>query len=121
MRSKDAQSQDRWTREEVVLLVAEYFRTKNMIQPEIQESQTRISTILRNRKKKLYGDNISSTFRNLNGIALQYERIKCIDPETKYEGMKGTKLQVKIVQEYLENPSKIKGEAYEIVQKYGFL
>ncbi len=121
MRSKDAQSQERWTREEVVLLVAEYFRTKNMIQPEICESQARISTILRNRKKKLYGEKISPTFRNLNGIALQYERIKCIDPETKYEGMKGTKLQIQIVEEYLENPDKINAEAYKVVQKYGFL
>lgn len=118
MRSKDIHKQEKWDREEVVLLVAEYFRTKNMIRSEIEDCQKRISDTLRRRKTKLVGSSISPTYRNMNGIVLQMSRIKCIDPETEYSGMQGTALQKQIVQEYIENPEKIKAEAYEVFMKY---
>lgn len=51
-----------------------------------------------------------------------YERFgigSCSNPETKYSGMKGTKLQTKIVQEYLDDPQKLNNEAKAIIKKYG--
>lgn len=88
--------QRNWDREEVVILVAEYFRTKHM-QPEIiDENYHRISSILRNRESKMTRKSISNTFRNYSGIRLQSGRIRCLDPETEYNGMIGTKLQEKL-------------------------
>ena len=43
------QNQRKWVREEMVLLVAEYFRTKNLSNKEKQESIQMISRILRQR------------------------------------------------------------------------
>jgi hypothetical protein len=49
---------------------------------------------------------------------MQSGRIRCLDPETKYYGMQGTKLQKSIVQEYLVDPQKILAEAEQIYEKY---
>ena len=122
MKTKDySQTQRRWVREEVCLLVAEYFRTKHLPKEEIDRSHEFVSKILRNREESITGRPISDTFRNLDGITMQSARIKCLDPDTPYGGMQGTKLQKEVVQEYLQNPSAIKAVAYDLIQKYGLL
>ena len=78
-----AYNQREWVREEVVVLVSEYFRTKHMSNDEIKSSQEQISQVLRNRERKLTGlEDISETFRNYSGIRMQSSRIRCLDPET---------------------------------------
>lgn len=114
----NSQAQRRWDREEVCLLVAEYFRTKSLSNEDIERSHQFVSRILRNREKSITGETISDTFRNIDGITLQSARIKCLDPDTSYSGMQGTKLQKEVVQEYLRNPSAVKAEAYDVIQKY---
>ena len=114
-----SQTQRRWVREEVCLLVAEYFRTKSLSSEDIERSHELVSKILRNREKVLTGAAVSDTFRNIDGIIMQSARIKCLDPDTPYSGMQGTKLQKEVVHEYLQNTSAIKAEAYDLIQKYG--
>lgn len=110
--------QRKWVREEVVILVTEYFRTKNLSESEIKESQEQISEFLRKREMTLTGDEISDVFRNYAGIHMQSGRIRCLDTETKHSGMQGTKLQKVIVQEYLDNPKALIAEAELIYEKY---
>lgn len=114
----ESSQQRKWVREEVVILVTEYFRTKNLSPKEIEENHQRISDFLRKREKSLTVTPISDVFRNYAGIRLQSERIRCLDPETHYTGMQGTKLQRKIVQEYLDDPDKMIEEAEAIYDKY---
>ena len=115
----EVSQQRKWVREEVVILVVEYFRTKNFSDEEIKKSHQFISSFLRKREEMVTGSPlISDIFRNYNGIRMQSGRICCLDPETKYCGMQGTKLQKEIVQEYLENPQKIILEAEQIYAKY---
>ena len=116
-----ASTQKRWDREEVVILVAEYFRTKSMSAEKIEESHRKISDFLKRREEQLTGGPVDDTFRNFAGIRMQSGRIRCLDPETRYSGMQGTKLQTEVVQEYLENPKKLKLEAKAIIKKYGGL
>ena len=119
METKDySQAQRKWVREEVCLLVSEYFRTKALSNEEIHKSHELVSRILRNREKILTGSQISDTFRNIDGITMQSARIKCLDPDTPYSRMPGTRLQKEIVDEYLENPATIKAEAYDVICKY---
>lgn len=115
----EASKQRRWAREEVVILVVEYFRTKNATIDEIEENQMRISKFLRKREEILSGKPVSETYRNYAGIHMQSGRIRCLDPETDYSGMQGTKLQQEVVQEYLHNPEEIKAEAERIYNHYG--
>lgn len=110
--------QRNWDREEVVVLVEEYFRTKQMLPEIIDENYHRISSILRIREMKITGEPVSDIFRNYSGIRMQSGRIRCLDPDTEYDGMTGTKLQKEIVEEYLENPEKIKLEAASIISRY---
>ena len=111
--------QSLWEREEVVLLVSEYFRTKHMSAEEIKDSRKMISRVLRNRKICITGTvDISPTFRDYNGICMQSSRIRCIDPDTHYSGMQGTKLQKEIFAEYLSNSQKVIEEANEVIRKY---
>lgn len=49
--SEEKSQQRKWTREEIVILVTEYFRTKNMLSSEIEESYHRISDFLRKKSK----------------------------------------------------------------------
>ena len=77
-----------------------------------------ISNFLRKREEILTGSPVSEIFRDYAGIRMQSGRIRCLDPETQYSGMQGTKLQKEIVQEYLENPSKLMEEAEDIYDKY---
>ena len=114
----ESSQQRKWVREEVVILVTEYFRTKNFSSKEIEENHQRISDFLRKREKRLTAAPISDVFRNYAGIRLQSGRIRCLDPETHYAGMQGTKLQREIVEEYLEDPAKLIEEAKTIYAKY---
>lgn len=111
-------AQRKWDREEVVLLVVEYFRVKNLAKEDVEDTIKRISNILRKREKVLTGKEISDTFRDYSGIYMQYGRIKCIDPETGYSGMKGTKLQKQVFSEYLQDNDKLIKEAEEIIENY---
>lgn len=110
--------QRKWVREEVVILVVEYFKTKNLSADDISEMHQRISDFLRKREETLTGAPVSDVFRNYAGIHMQSGRIRCLDPETTYSGMQGTKLQKEIVQEFLENPDKLMEEANAIYAKY---
>ena len=110
--------QRKWVREEVVVLVVEYFRTKNQSNNEIEKNQQKISDFLRRREEILTGKPVSDIFRNYAGIHMQSGRIKCLDPDTEYSGMQGTKLQQEIVEEYLDNPKAVIDEAERIYKKY---
>lgn len=110
--------QKRWEREEVIILVAEYFRNKNKSQREVMDSYCFVSEFLRKREKVLTGHEPDDTFRNYAGIRMQTARIRCLDPETDDRGMQGTKFQKEIVKEYLENPNAILAEAERIYKKY---
>lgn len=112
-------SERRWDREEVVILVVEYFRTKNLSSDEISKARQKISDFLRRREEVLTGVPVSDIFRNYAGIRMQSGRICCLDSETHYSGMQGTKLQKEIVQEYLMNPAAIIAEADRIYDEYG--
>ena len=52
---------------------------------------------------------------------MQSGRIRCLDPEGQYSGMKGTKLQKVVVQEYLDNPQALIEEAAEIYKNMNCL
>lgn len=110
--------QRKWVREEVVILVVEYFRTKNLSANDVSEMHQQISDFLRKREEILTGAPVSDVFRNYAGIHMQSGRIRCLDPESTYSGMQGTKLQKEIVQEYLENPAALMEEAKAIYEKY---
>ena len=97
----DKNSERKWDREEVVILVVEYFKTRNLSADEINTTHQKISDFLRRREEILTGLAVSDIFRNYAGIHMQSGRIRCLDPETHYSGMQETKLQKEIVQEYL--------------------
>ncbi len=107
-----------WDREEVVVLVCEYFRTKWFTKEETDASYHFLSDFLRARETMLTGRPVTDTFRNYAGIRMQSGRIRCLDPDSHYSGMQGTKLQKAIVQEYLENPAELTNEADRIFEKY---
>lgn len=108
----------KWDREEVVLLIVEYFRTKNLSVSDILQSQEMISKVLKKRYERITGIKPDDLFRNLNGIILQSGRIRCLDPDTEYTGMIPTKLQRQVYKEYVDNPSKLIAEAYNMVVRY---
>lgn len=114
----ESKQQKKWVREEVVILVTEYFRTKNFSSEEISEVHQMISNFLRKREEILTGGPVSEIFRDYAGIRMQSGRIRCLDPGTQYFGMQGTKLQKQIVQEYVVNPQKLIAEAEQIYAKY---
>lgn len=110
--------QRKWVREEVVILVTEYFRTKSYSTEALKENYSEISSFLRRREEILTGKPVPDIFRNYDGIYMQSGRIRCLDPDTQYSGMQGTILQKEIVQEYLLHPQKLLDEAKEIYAKY---
>jgi hypothetical protein len=114
----ESKRQRKWDREEVIILVTEYFRTKNLSEEEISENHQMISNFLRKREELLTGNPVPEIFRNYAGIHMQSARIQCLDSETHYSGMQGTRLQKEVVQEFLENPNKIMEEAKMIYAKY---
>ena len=110
-----------WDREEVVVLVAEYFRTKFWSKDKLEENYKRISQFLRMREEIITQRMCSLKFRNLAGITMQTARIRSLDPDTSQSGMQGTVLQRAIVKEYLDDPQKIIEEAADIERKYNGL
>lgn len=115
----DKNTERKWDREEAVILVVEYFRTKHLSSDEINSTHQNISDFLRRREEILTGVEVSDIFRNYAGIHMQSGRIRCLDPETHYSGMQGTKLQKEIVQEYLSDPQALIEEAERVYEKYG--
>jgi len=108
----------RWEREEVVILVVEYFKSKGLSTDIVDESYREISNFLRKRRELITGCPVDDIFRNYAGIRMQASRIRCLDPETHYSGMQGTKLQQEVVNQYIENPEKLIKEAEDIYRKY---
>ena len=113
------QNQRGWVREEMVVLVAEYFRTRDLSSQEKRQSIQMISKVLRNRALA-NGEKISDTFRNINGIQMQTACIMKYDPQVMREketaGLSGgSKLMVQIVKEYIADAEKIKAEAYDTI------
>lgn len=118
MNKTNGRREREWDREEVVILVTEYFRTKNLPKEAIEENHQMLSVFLRSKELQLTKMPISEVFRNYAGIRMQSSRIRCLDPDTKYCGMKGTKMQKQVVTEYLENPGAIVNEAKMIWNEY---
>mgnify|MGYP000708403641 CR=1 FL=1 len=73
---RESNLQRRWVREEVVILVTEYFRTKNLSTKEVNESYYQISEFLRKREEILTGHKASDIFRDFAGIRMQSGRIR---------------------------------------------
>ena len=109
----------KWDRGEVVILVVEYFRIKDLSYDEIHQTHQEISDFPRQHEEIPTGVLVSDIFRNYAGIHMQSGRIRCLDPETHYSGMQGTKLQKVIVQEYLKDRAALIAEADRIYDKYG--
>ena len=116
--SNEKNKQRKWCREEVVILVTEYFKNKNLSVEEIDDSYHKISNFLRMREEILTGQSVSDIFRNYAGISMQSARIRCLDPDTDLDGMQGTRLQKEIVVEFLLNPDAMYEEAKGIFNKY---
>ena len=108
----------KWEREEVVILVVEYFRAKHLSSEEIEISHWQVSNFLRKREEILTKKSVSDEFRDYAGIRMQWGKVRCLDPDTKYNGMHGSRLQREIVTEYLANPHKLIQEARHIYRKY---
>ena len=72
----ESNQQRKWVREEVVILVVEYFKTKNLSADDISETHQRISDFLRKREETLTGEPVSDVFRNYAGIHMQSGRIR---------------------------------------------
>lgn len=117
MNNKKSQ-QRKWIREEVIILVTEYFKTKNLSSEEINASYHKISEFLRKKEEIETGMQVSDIFRNYAGIRMQSARIRCLDPDTDLCEMQGTKLQKEIVKEFLQDPWEMYKEAEEIYKKY---
>ncbi len=109
-----------WDREEMVLLVVEYFRTKKLSNSEQIKSKVLLSQKLRQMGRDR-GLLINDDYRNLNGITMQMANIKHLDPEEQERGNKGledcSKLMQEVVKEYLDNSERIISEAYAIDNK----
>lgn len=112
--------QPNWEREEVVLLVSEYFRTKGM-HLEKTRSIELVSAILRQRAKAL-GFIIDERYRNITGVTMKYANIQALDVGSFETGRRGlsnvSALECQIVTEYLMSPEKINQEAYFTIVKY---
>ena len=111
-------AQRKWDREEVVLLVVNYFQTKGMPAEIINESRRKLSNFLKFREFCLTKQRIPEIFRNEAGIRMQSDAIKGLDPDTPQRGTTATKLQAEIVQEFLSNPKAIIKEAETIYHRY---
>ena len=66
--------QPKWCREETILLVSEYFRTKNLSYSLKEKSAEMISAILRLRARKL-NIHIDQRYRNISGIKMKFGNI----------------------------------------------
>ena len=113
--------QPKWEREEVVLLVSEYYRTKNLSKTEQKRSVEFISKLLRIRAEKL-GMHVDECYRSTASIQMKFANMKALDREEIEAGHLGLKnisaLEKKTVEEYNESPIKINQEAYLIIMEY---
>ena len=116
--NNEKNKQRKWVREEVVILVTEYFKNKNLSVEEIKCSYYKISKFLRAREEFLTGRKVPDIFRNYAGICMQSARIRCLDSESNLHGMQGTRLQKEIVKEFLQDPALMYAEAETIYKKY---
>ena len=107
--SNEKNMQRKWDREEVIILVTEYYKNRNLSAEKIDESYHRISKFLRQREELCTGKSVSDMFRNYAGIRMQSARIRC---------MQGTRLQKEIVKEFLQDPVLMYAEAETIYEKY---
>lgn len=115
------QNQSKWEREEVVLLVVEYFRTRYLPGEERMRSIELISKVLRKRAE-IQRKDISPIYRNINGIKMQFACIQSLDQEKielGHVGLNASTLQRQITEEYLKDPEKIQAEAYLVLNRYG--
>ncbi len=117
----EMKKQINWNREEVILLVNEYFRTKDLSKYEINNSIEFLSKLLR-RKAILDGITIDNKFRNVIGITMKFANIKYLDKDRsimKNSGLSNvSKLEKIIVDEYYKNKEEFHKKAYEILIKY---
>lgn len=116
--SNEKNMQRKWDREEVIILVTEYYKNRNLSAAKIDESYHRISKFLRQREELCTGKSVSDMFRNYAGIRMQSARIRCLDSESNLHGMQGTRLQKEIVKEFLQDPALMYAEAETIYKKY---
>ena len=119
----DKMKSPKWEREEVVLLVVEYFRTRDLSRQEVLKSIAFLSRFLK-RRAVLLGNEVNETFRNETGIEMKFGNIKSLDKKYVEAGGKGLKASSKldrlVVEEYCENADRVKGEAYEVLMRYNF-
>ena len=118
--SNEKNMQRKWDREEVIILVTEYYKNRNLSAAKIDESYHRISKFLRQREELCTGKSVSDMFRNYAGIRMQSARIRCLDSESNLHGMQGTRLQKEIVKEFLQDPALMYAEAetiYKFIRK----
>lgn len=112
--------QPQWEREEVALLVSEYFRTRNSL-VEQERSIELVSKILRQRATSL-GRTIDERYRNITGIKMKFANIQALDDDMVKSGHTGlsntSTLERQMVSEYKNFAGKINQEAYLTVMKY---
>ena len=106
-----------WDREEVVILVTEYYRTKHMSFIEIKASQQQGGETLRKRMEILNGEPVDEKYRNMASILRQFSRSRAIDPASDYSKIREQK---EVMKEYLENPRKINEEAAQVYKKHNW-
>ena len=115
------QKQKEWTREEMTLLVVEYFRTRPLNSEMNAKSVKMVSELLR-RKAEANGVQIGDTYRNASGIKQQMACVSHFDPEEINKGhiglTNGSKLLKEVTEEYLQNPERIISEAYLSIVHY---
>ncbi len=113
--------QNSWDKEETILLVCEYYRTKSLSKLEQQRSIKFISKLLRKRAEMLKIC-INDRFRNITGIEMKFGNMQALDEEVISSGRTGLKnvssLDKEVVEEYIKCPEKINQEAYFIIMKY---
>ena len=113
--------QNSWDKEETILLVSEYYRTKNLSRLEQQRSIEFISKLLRKRAEML-GIPIDDRFRNVTGIEMKFGNMQALDKEVISSGRIGLKnvssLDKETVEEFNKCPEKINQETYFIIMKY---
>ncbi|SFC70012.1 hypothetical protein [Butyrivibrio sp. YAB3001] len=107
-----------WDEEETIILVYEYFNTKGQPLHLIKNKCHEISSFLRKREEFLTGKSVSEIFRNDAGIYMHWCRIRCVDPDTKYNGMKGSDMQIKVFDNFIKDFPGMKAKAEKIYNKY---
>ncbi len=111
----------KWDREEVVLLVVEYFRSRDLPRTERVKSISFLSKFLR-RRAVILGWVVEEKFRNETGIEMKFGNLMSLDKQYTQSGCVGlraaSKLDKQVVEEYFLCPEKVKAEAYEVLVRY---